>query len=526
MAIDINIPSQVKNYANLAAFPATGTLKTIFIAEDTNKTYRWTGSAYVEISASAGGASTWGSITGTLSSQTDLQNALNTKEPTITAGTSAQYYRGDKSFQTLDKNAVGLSNVDNTSDANKTVSTATQTALNAKQDTLVSGTNIKTINGNTILGSGDLVVGGSSGIAIGTTAITSGTVGRVLFEGTGNVVQESANLFWDNTNEWLGLGTTSPLGILHLKETATTTRMLMDGDAGQSKIITYRTNGLQRFGLYVNNIAESGGNAGSNFAIRAYNDAGSLLSTPLYIHRASGNVGINTTTDAGFKLDINGTARVSGQTSIAPPSVTGALATPSLDIEQTWNTTSAPNAFSVNVTDTASAGVSALMRLRLSNTTVFSIAKDGYITFGGVAGGSFIAPSTPTTGAVASVGQSINISHNITTGAGYGVWFRKNSGNRTATSGDSGQLRIFETFAPTSGTGTYNTILIDSTINQTGGANGITRGLYINPTLTAAANFRAIETSRGNVVFGNLPTSPAGLPTGAIWNNLGILSIV
>ena len=165
MAIDINIPSQVKTFANLAAFPVTGAVKTIYIAEDTNNTYRWTGSVYVEISPSAGGASTWGAITGTLSSQTDLQNALNTKEPTITAGTSAQYYRGDKSFQTLDKNAVSLSNVDNTSDANKPVSTATQTALNAKQDTLVSATNIKTINGSSVLGSGDLVVsgGGDSG---------------------------------------------------------------------------------------------------------------------------------------------------------------------------------------------------------------------------------------------------------------------------------------------------------------------------------------------------------------------------
>lgn len=83
-----------------------------------------------------GGSSTWGGITGTLSSQTDLQNALDAKEPTITAGTTSQYYRGDKSFQTLDKNAVGLGNVDNTSDANKPVSTATQTALNAKQDSL------------------------------------------------------------------------------------------------------------------------------------------------------------------------------------------------------------------------------------------------------------------------------------------------------------------------------------------------------------------------------------------------------
>lgn len=165
MAIDINIPSQVKTFANLAGFPVTGAVKTIYIAEDTNKTYRWTGSAYVEISASAGGSASWGSITGTLSSQTDLQNALNTKEPTITAGTSSQYYRGDKSFQTLDKTAVGLDNVDNTTDANKPVSTATQTALNAKQDTLVSATNIKTINGADILGSGDLTIsGGASGV--------------------------------------------------------------------------------------------------------------------------------------------------------------------------------------------------------------------------------------------------------------------------------------------------------------------------------------------------------------------------
>jgi hypothetical protein len=55
-------------------------------------------------------------------------------EPTITAGTTSQYYRGDKTFQTLDKTAVGLSNVDNTSDVNKPVSTATQTALNLKEN--------------------------------------------------------------------------------------------------------------------------------------------------------------------------------------------------------------------------------------------------------------------------------------------------------------------------------------------------------------------------------------------------------
>jgi len=55
------------------------------------------------IAAASGGSATWGGITGTLSSQTDLQ-----------------------------------------------------TALNAKQPTLVSGTNIKTVNGNSLVGSGDV----------------------------------------------------------------------------------------------------------------------------------------------------------------------------------------------------------------------------------------------------------------------------------------------------------------------------------------------------------------------------------
>jgi hypothetical protein len=67
----------------------------------------------------------------------------------------------------LAKGDVGLSNVDNTADADKPVSTATQTALNAKQDTLVSGTNIKTINDESILGSGNITISGGGGISDG-----------------------------------------------------------------------------------------------------------------------------------------------------------------------------------------------------------------------------------------------------------------------------------------------------------------------------------------------------------------------
>lgn len=44
----------VLEYANFAALPGTGTTGKIYVTLDTNKTYRWSGSAYVEISASPG----------------------------------------------------------------------------------------------------------------------------------------------------------------------------------------------------------------------------------------------------------------------------------------------------------------------------------------------------------------------------------------------------------------------------------------------------------------------------------------
>lgn len=68
-----------------------------------------TGQQIIDAASGGGGSASWGGITGTLSNQTDLQSALN-----------------------------------------------------AKQDTLVSGTNIKTVNGSSLLGSGDLTIGGSS----------------------------------------------------------------------------------------------------------------------------------------------------------------------------------------------------------------------------------------------------------------------------------------------------------------------------------------------------------------------------
>lgn len=63
---------------------------------------------------------------------TSITTLGTSKEPTITAGTSGQYWDGTKTWQTLNKAAVGLASVNDTSDASKPVSTAQQTALDAK----------------------------------------------------------------------------------------------------------------------------------------------------------------------------------------------------------------------------------------------------------------------------------------------------------------------------------------------------------------------------------------------------------
>ena len=104
----------------------------------------------------------------------NVQGQLNAKESSVSGGTTSQYYRGDKTFVTLDKTAVGLTNVDNTSDVNKPVSTAQQAALDLKAN-LAS----PTFTGTPTLPTGTIAVtqtAGNSTSAIATTAFVGSAV--------------------------------------------------------------------------------------------------------------------------------------------------------------------------------------------------------------------------------------------------------------------------------------------------------------------------------------------------------------
>ena len=116
---------EILEFDTLDDFPETGEAGIIYVAKDTNLVYRWGGTIYVEIS------------------------------PTIALGeTSSTAYPGNKGKETTDKvnshvvdysnphqvtkEQVGLGNVDNTSDLDKPISTATQEVIDGINERLDS----------------------------------------------------------------------------------------------------------------------------------------------------------------------------------------------------------------------------------------------------------------------------------------------------------------------------------------------------------------------------------------------------
>jgi len=136
------------------------------------------------------------------------------------------------------------------------------------------------------------------------------TSGSVLFSNGTTIAQDNANLFWDDTNNRLGIGTNNPSAYYAKKLVIATP----DEDG-----VTILANTVSS----TNYLAFADGVTG-NEAFRGYvsykhqtdqltfGSAGTLRMTLT----SGGNLLINTTTDAGFKLDVNGTARVSGALSV------------------------------------------------------------------------------------------------------------------------------------------------------------------------------------------------------------------
>ena len=275
--------------------------------------------------------------------------------------------------KTIDKTLVGLGNVDNTSDANKPISTATQTALNAKQDTLT-----------------DVNFG---------TFVNLLTAKNTLVDADEIVSDDSADSNKAKKTSWL--------------------------------------------------------NVWNNF-IKTKTDA-------LYATIAS----------VALKLDI-ASPSFTGLMNGTGTTQTGSSANGIVNLSQTWNTTGAPTGLLMNITNTAS-GLS-------SNIFDFQV--------GGLSQLRLVRNSGVLTGVTLSF-----------TNGSFNTDISLGTFSSTATNGTVTNILSGRNFIPTSGTAEFRSFAYTGTINQTGGASGITRGLYVAPTLTSAFDFRAIEATNGSVVL-------------------------
>jgi hypothetical protein len=189
---------------------------------------------------------------------------------------------------------------------------------------------------------------------------------------------------------------------------------------------------------------------------------------------STGNVAINTTTDAGFRLDVNGTARVQGNL---------------------FEVTNGTNKIAITSTQ-----ISCLAGVSVSDLNIVA--------------GPISAPNS-----ILGIGTTVS--------GGSTTILRLGAGNATNASGIVTIIESPRGFAPTSGTAQFNILNFSPTINQTGGANGAVRGFYYNPTVTSVLGPHwAIHTTAGRVRLEGLPTSPTGLTAGDLWNNGGVINIV
>jgi hypothetical protein len=134
----------------------------------------------------------WGNITGTLSSQTDLQNALDTK---LESSDIADF---ETTTQLSNRDTANRDRANHTGSQAIATVTGLQDALNAKQDELVSGTNIKTVDGNSILGSGNITINNKT-ITLSGDVSGSGTTSISVQLGANVVSANELNVTGDGT---------------------------------------------------------------------------------------------------------------------------------------------------------------------------------------------------------------------------------------------------------------------------------------------------------------------------------------
>ena len=182
----VQLPSfvdDVLEFANLAGFPATGETSKIYVDLATNKTHRWSGSAYVEISASPGSTDAVTEGSGNLYfTESRVRATLLTG---YAVGVNAVLAAGDSilgAFQKLQAQITGLATSKLDASANAVSASKLQTARTIGG---VSFDGTANINLPGVNAAGNQSTSGNAATA--TKLQTTRTINGVAFDGTADI---------------------------------------------------------------------------------------------------------------------------------------------------------------------------------------------------------------------------------------------------------------------------------------------------------------------------------------------------
>jgi hypothetical protein len=488
----------VLEFADLASFPVTGESGKIYIALDTNKTYRWGSTTYVEISAGV-----------------------------VLGETESTAYRGDRGKIAYDYSQIGhlpltggtlaSSGSTNTLDINHL--SGSGLALNITKAGNGEGLKVVKTSGSGLAAS---ITGGATlldelnlttkladaHIASADTwnAKIGGTIatGQVAFGTAAGVIGGDSGLFWNNVNKRLGVGTSTP--VVQLESVKPFNGFECQIQARNSYSGGGSFGGIG-FGVSVSTFVNNTGYIGVLrsvtpqliFGVAETVTNGNLTHERMRINGSTGNLLLNTTTDAGFKLDVNGTARIVGATRIDNLAGTG---------------TRMVVADSNGVMSTQALGIAGSGTLnRLAKFTASGTVGDSQV----FDDGTNVGIGTDSPSLLFSVLNKVGVDND-----GRLFWGSDFSGNnRGLLTWDSNSARIQSGSTSTSldfaiGTGDIRMRL--STNNN----------LLINTTADAGFKLDVNGSLRANtrVNFASLPTSSSGLVSGDLWINGTVINII
>ena len=353
---------------------------------------------------------------------------------------------------------------------------------------------------------GDLTITGNiTGNVIGTIN-PSFTLGSIPFQGASNLTQDNSNLFWDNTNKRLGVGTSSPTATVQIKSTGgvgdNNGLIVTNANASVRLLSNFATS--NEVGLYDSNdagIAVSNVNSGvfkyAGGDIEVHSSGGNVL---LGL-QGGGNVGIGTTTPAARLMVENTSGAATPNVLAYTPGING------LTRYQAKNDT----ARTVNLDMFGS-----------NYYGISSLANSGGV---GTGESPFIVYTDATTGATGgtnpiyfSPGGYNNIKVTFTSGGNVGIGTTSPAGNLHVYAGSDSQLVVKAngieglSLSSNSSDGSDNrAIFLDSAKDGLSGTRGAFVGVYGNEHASfpgrATVQGSTIILSGGNVGIGT--TSPS-----------------